>query len=67
MACRYIRAHNREGIPHATGLIEDGEGESLAAVSAEDALATLNLLEIVLQYTRDAKRRGEARMENTPK
>ena len=64
-ACRYIRTHSREDITHAMGLTEDGDGESLA-VSAPDTLATLNSLQIVLQDTRDAKRRGEARMENSP-
>ena len=34
---------------------------------AQDTLATLNSLEIVLQGTRATKRRGEARMENVPK
>ena len=63
-ACRSIRTYAPEDITHATGLIEDGDCESLA-VSVQDTLAALNSLEIVLQDTRDAKRRREARMENS--
>ena len=36
-------------------------------MSVQDTLATLSSLEILRQGTRDANRRGEARMQNSPK
>ena len=65
-ACHRIRTQRREDIAHATGLVEEGDGESLA-VSVQDTIATLSSHEIGLQDTRATKRRGEARMENAPK
>ena len=63
--CRNIRTQRHDEITHATGLVEEGDGESVA-VTVQDTMATRNSHEIVLQDTRAAKRRGEARMGDLP-
>ena len=62
--CHNTRTQRHE-ITHATGLVEEGDGESVA-VTVQDTMATRNSREKVLQDTRAANRRGKARTGGLP-